>query len=214
MGTNRQAWGLLTGAVLIIVISYFFTDVPVARCFHALSQQTRDVFEWVTKAGVSTVYLTVSFGLFVFFRWIRQKRLYADRALFFFSSIALSGIVTNVVKFLVGRFRPKMFFERGVYGFDPFSVGYEFNSFPSGHATTVFAIAVTCTIFWPRYRILFFTFAAIVALSRLVLNAHYLGDVLAGACIGMATAIVMERYIPVRSGLLRTHMSELSNKDP
>jgi len=194
MGIDRQVWGLLSGA-------FFFIDLPVARCFRALSQETRNVFEWITKAGVSTAYLIISFGLFIFFRRIRQKRRHADRALLFFSSIALSGIVANVVKFLVGRYRPKMFFEGDMYGFDPFRIGYEFNSFPSGHATTVFAIAITCTMFWPRYRMFFFAFAALVALSRLVLNAHYLSDVLAGACIGIATAIVMERYIPVQSGL-------------
>lgn len=199
MRNDRRAWGLATGALFIIVISYFFIDLPVARSFHALSQETRDLFEWITKAGVSTLYLIVSFVLFVFFRWIRQKRRYADRALLFFSSIALSGIVTNMVKFMVGRLRPKMLFESGLYGFDPFRLGYEFNSFPSGHATTVFAIAVTCSFFLTKYRILFFLFAATVALSRLVLNAHYLSDLLAGACIGIATAIVLERYIPVRS---------------
>ncbi len=208
MENNRRAWGLSTMAVLIIVISYLFIDLPVARCFHALSQETRDVFEWITKAGVSTVYLVVSFCLFIFFRWIRENRLHADCALLFFSSVALSGIVTNIAKFLVGRLRPKMFFESGLYGFDPFHTGYEFNSLPSGHATTVFAIATTCSIFWPKYRILFFIFAAIVALSRLVLNAHYLSDVLAGACIGTVTAIVMKRYIPVRLSPLQTGRSE------
>jgi membrane-associated phospholipid phosphatase len=195
MGYNQRAWGISTGAVLIIVICYFFIDVPAAIWFHALNQETRNVFEWITKAGVSTVYLIVSLGLFIFFRWIRKHRRYADRALLFFSNIALSGILANIVKFLVGRLRPKMLFERGLYGFDPFRVGYEFNSFPSGHTATVFAIAVSCSIFWPKYRILFVMFATTVALSRLVLTAHYPSDVFAGAYIGTMTAIVMKRYL-------------------
>jgi membrane-associated phospholipid phosphatase len=195
MGNNRRTWGFSTGAVLIIVISYLFIDLPVARFCHDLSQETRNVFEWITKAGKSTYYLIGSLSLFIFFRWIRRNRLHADRALLFFSNIVLSGIVANIVKFLVGRLRPKMFFEKGLYGFDPFHVGYEFNSLPSGHATTVFAIATTCSIYWPKYRIFFFILAAIVALSRLVLTAHYLGDVLLGACIGTMTAVVMKRYI-------------------
>lgn len=181
-------------------MSYLFVDVPLARYFQALKQEIRDPFEWITKAGVSTAYLIASFGLFIFFRWIRKIRRLADAALLFFSSIALSGVIINIVKFFVGRLRPKMLFEKGLYGFDPFRVGYEVNSFPSGHATTVFALAVTCSYFFPKHRVVFFVFAATVALSRLVLNAHYLSDVLAGACIGTATAIVMERYIPVRSG--------------
>jgi membrane-associated phospholipid phosphatase len=195
MENNRRAWGLSIGTVFIIVISYLFTDLPVAQYFSALNQETRNVFEWITKAGISTVYLIVSLGLFIFFRWIRKHRRYADRALLFFSNIALSGILANIVKFLVGRLRPKMLFEKGLYGFDPFRVGYEFNSFPSGHAATVFAIAVSCSIFWPKYRILFFMFAMTVALSRLVLNAHYPSDVLAGAYIGTMTAIMMKRYL-------------------
>ncbi len=201
MENNRRAWALSTGVILVIAISYLFIDLPVARFFHAQSQETRNVFEWITKAGVSTTYLVVSFGLFIFFRWIRRNRLHADRTLLFFSSIALSGIVANIIKFLVGRLRPKMFFERGLYGFEPFHIGYEFNSFPSGHATTVFAIATTCSIFWPKYRIPLYLFAMIVAISRLVLTAHYLSDVLAGACIGTMTAIVMKRYMPLKGGV-------------
>lgn len=201
MENNRRAWGLSAGAVLVIVICYLFIDLPVARFCHALSQDTRNVFEWITKAGVSTGYLVASCGLFIFFRWIRVNRLHADRALLFFSSIAVSGIVANIIKFLVGRLRPKMFFEKGLYGFEPFHIGYEFNSMPSGHATTVFAIATTCSIFWPKYRIPLFLFAAIVAISRLVLTSHYLGDVLAGAFIGTMTAIVMKRYIPLKGGV-------------
>lgn len=196
MRNNRRFWGLSTGAVFIIVISYWFIDLPVARYLHTLGQETRDLFEWITKAGVSTTYLIVSAGLFIFFRWIGKHRFRADCALLFFSSIALSGIVTNILKFLVGRLRPKVFFESGLYGFEPFHVGYEFNSFPSGHATTVFAVAATCSFFLPKYSVPFFVFAAIVAISRLVLTAHYLSDVLAGACIGVLTAIVMKRYIP------------------
>lgn len=199
MENSRRACGLAAGALFITVIAYFFIDIPAARSFHALSQETRDRFEWITKAGVSTIYLFVSFALFVFFRWIRPVRPYADRALLFFSGIALSGIVANLVKFVAGRLRPKMLFESGLYGFDLFRIGYEFNSFPSGHATTAFAIAVTCSFIFPKYRILFFLFAVTVAFSRLVLNAHYLSDVIAGACLGTATSILMEHYIPVRS---------------
>lgn len=198
MKNDRRTWGLFAGVVWVIVISYWCIDLPVARFFHALSQETRDLFEWITMAGVSTPYLVVSFVLFIFFRWIRENRRYADRALLLFSNIVFSGIVINIIKYFVGRLRPKMFFERGLYGFEPFQIGYEFNSLPSGHTTTIFAAATTCSIFWPKYRIIFLLFAVIVAISRLVLNAHYLGDLVAGAFIGTMTAIVMKRYLPDR----------------
>ncbi|MEW6332695.1 MAG: phosphatase PAP2 family protein [Thermodesulfobacteriota bacterium] len=196
MKQTRRAWGLAAAALLFILISFGFIDLPLARFFRSQSQEIRDLFEWITKAGISTPYLVVSGALIVFYRWIGKNRRLADRALLLFSGIALSGIVVNIIKFLVGRLRPKMFFEQGLYGFEPLRIGYEFGSMPSGHATTVFAVATTCSIYWPKYRIHFLLFATVVSLSRLVLNAHYLGDVFAGACLGMTTVILIKRYIP------------------
>jgi undecaprenyl-diphosphatase len=64
---------------------------------------------------------------------------------------------------------------------DPFS-------FPSGHAMHATAYAVLFSIRFPSLTLPLAGFAALVALSRVVLGVHFPSDVLAGAAIGAATA--------------------------
>ncbi len=62
-------------------------------------------------------------------------------------------------------------------------------SFPSDHATAVFAIAVTFILGGMRQRALWFLAGAcLVALSRVFVGIHYAGDVLGGALTGAVAA--------------------------
>jgi undecaprenyl-diphosphatase len=63
-------------------------------------------------------------------------------------------------------------------------------SFPSGHSTTAFAVALSLGSFFPEVMPLLLLLAANVAISRVVVGLHFLTDVLVGsglgACIGYA----------------------------
>lgn len=61
-------------------------------------------------------------------------------------------------------------------------------SFPSGHTLHAVAFAVLLSAWYPAAAPLLGGFAALVALSRVVLGVHYPSDVLAGALIGFLTA--------------------------
>lgn len=66
-------------------------------------------------------------------------------------------------------------------------------SFPSDHATAVFAIAVTFLLGGMRKRgLLFLAAAFLVALSRVFVGIHYLGDVLGGALTGGIAAVIVQ----------------------
>jgi undecaprenyl-diphosphatase len=59
-------------------------------------------------------------------------------------------------------------------------------SFPSGHATTSFALAAFVTALHPRLRVPLYSVAAIIAISRPYLGVHYWLDIAAGAALGTA----------------------------
>jgi undecaprenyl-diphosphatase len=99
---------------------------------------------------------------------------------------------------LIGRARP---FVSGQA--DPFAYGWleltaDYASFPSGHATTAFAAAVAVGALWPRWRTLIWTYAVVIALSRVVILAHHPSDVLAGAVVGVLGALLVREWFAVR----------------
>ena len=57
-------------------------------------------------------------------------------------------------------------------------------AFPSGHATTTYALARVASEYHPRYKWLWYAIAARVAWSRVKVEAHDWDDVLAGAALG------------------------------
>ncbi len=91
-----------------------------------------------------------------------------------------------MVKWIVGRARPSLFFHDGIYGFTWFAARADHWSFPSGHGQTASALALSLTTFWPRFWPVWWLAAVLVMASRLVLGAHYLSDLLGGFYIALA----------------------------
>ncbi|WP_221800062.1 phosphatase PAP2 family protein [Oceanobacter mangrovi] len=58
-------------------------------------------------------------------------------------------------------------------------------SFPSGHTMNAVNFAVMCCWFFPEMSWLVVPFAALVAVSRVILGMHYPTDVLVGALLGL-----------------------------
>lgn len=71
-------------------------------------------------------------------------------------------------------------------------------SFPSGHSTSAFALAVFC-LYEPRLNhrgvaVGLFLLAASAAISRVYLGHHYLADILAGSFLGTVLAVIITAY--------------------
>lgn len=179
--------------ILLSAVSFFFFDREITLFFSTTPQFFRDIFEFITLAGDSKYSLVPSFLLFIYFR-LKPNRLRESQAIFVWLSIAISGIVADILKFIVGRSRPRLFLEQNIYGFDHFKTGHIWNSFPSGHSTTAFSLGVALAFLFPRYRPWLLLVAFIIASSRIIITAHYFSDVLIGGLIGGLTALALERY--------------------
>jgi undecaprenyl-diphosphatase len=189
------------GAVLgFVVISYFFLDVPIALLCKRLDRSVIEFFGIITELGISTWYLVGSFGLFLIFSFVYRQKMYASRALFLFASIAVSGTMANIIKVILGRYRPEMLFQKGLYGLNVFNFSFfnfsrGFTSFPSGHTTTTFSLAWTLSLFFPRARILLICFAFLVGASRVIITSHYLSDAVGGAYVGVMCVLFLKEII-------------------
>jgi len=58
------------------------------------------------------------------------------------------------------------------------------DSFPSGHASSVFAVATVESAFHPKQAIYWYAGASLISASRFTIHRHTVGDVLAGAALG------------------------------
>ena len=64
-------------------------------------------------------------------------------------------------------------------------------SFPSDHASAAFAIAFAILFFDVGVGAVFLAFAVLIAVGRVLIGAHYPGDVLAGLGVGMVVAAIV-----------------------
>ena len=84
-------------------------------------------------------------------------------------------------------------------------------SFPSDHASASFAIAFAVLAFDPLAGAIFLVFAIVIAAGRLIIGAHYPGDVGAGFLIGLASALVVARLLRPAVAFLVRHVQRLTD---
>lgn len=100
----------------------------------------------------------------------------------------LATVLVHTVKHLVGRPRPK-FSASGEWSIAP-SLASGFDSFPSGHTTATFALAIVLSRRFPLLAALFMGIAAFVALSRVLRGSHFASDVFGGWVLGTVSGMV------------------------
>ncbi len=146
-------------------------------------------FRYATHFGDGIMY-AILIALFLLIK-------YYNALLLFFMSI-LQTILAQGFKKIVfpDSPRPAAWFENQEGVVLKFAEGVKIHtahSFPSGHTATTFAIAIMLTYFFkkPAYAVLFFLLAVIAGFSRVYLMQHFFEDVLAGASVGIFSALVV-----------------------
>jgi undecaprenyl-diphosphatase len=194
--------------VLALLLCMIFIDAPVANFARALPRNVHWFFDAITGFGKSGWFLWPLGLLFLFLAFLPRGRLtpFAQRVLaaamvrvgFLLIAIGLPGLFVAIVKRLVGRARPFVTGAADPFVFDPSKWTAAYASFPSGHSTTVFSVLVAFGALWPRARWVLWTYALLIAVSRIVVSAHYPSDVLAGAVVGSVGALMVRRYFALR----------------
>jgi len=183
---------------LILVVGLAFDGLSVQRA-RALPRAVYFVGDWLSYFGKSQWEL-VPAGVVVLVllsgRWKIVPPLVRAAwaeigalAAYIFLAIAGSGILVNIVKQFIGRGRPPTFDEYGALVLRPFEFAYNFQSFPSGHATTAGALIAIGFLVIPRWRLGLLLLGLGIAASRVVVAAHYPSDILAGLIFGYAFSL-------------------------
>jgi membrane-associated phospholipid phosphatase len=165
----------------------------------------------ISIAGESHWYIATGILGFVFFKFYKKNRLLEQRFLFLLYINLFSGLINLLLKWLFSRIRPwglrEGHDEYGFLLFQNFDMGFiekmkyhfltlfesptTYSSFPSGHTTTVVAVALYLFLLFPKYKFLWFSLALILALSRVLANDHFLSDIFAGIIVGTLSTLFL-----------------------
>ncbi|GHD07221.1 phosphatase PAP2 family protein [Tianweitania populi] len=136
------------------------------------------------------------------------SNLYAQ-AVFVFVAVGGALLTTNVFKIIFGRARPLLFDNFGHLHLQPFTLAYDFASFPSGHSTTAAAVTVILMTWMPRFRWLFLAAGLFMAASRVAADAHYPSDIVGGFTVGFLFTLTLARWLAQREIAFRMESGHL-----
>jgi membrane-associated phospholipid phosphatase len=190
LGERQHRWRwwhcALFASIILMALAPF--DLPVARlCYSAAPPRivirAFELFGEIAGTGLGVILLLISALL------ISRTKL--SRVPLLLSIAVGGGLLADVGKMCVSRDRPHsmdlsvdsvLSTFNGLFPFLSAHSGGQ--SFPSGHAATAAGLAIALTLIYPRGRSYFAAGAGTVAVSRVVVHAHFPTDVIAGAMLG------------------------------
>ena len=124
------------------------------------------------------------------------------------ASFAISGLLSLFLKMIIfpERLRPIRYFGKSDWKYHLIKDLHinEYNSFPSGHTTSAFALFGMLAFLWQRkaWGWVCVLLAATAGYSRVYLFQHFVEDTFAGALLGLSTSVYIVLYYQKRLGEL------------
>ncbi|MGY0373633.1 phosphatase PAP2 family protein [Clostridium sp. JNZ J1-5] len=106
-------------------------------------------------------------------------------------TLIVTTLISNLIKTSVNRIRPFL----KLSNLNIKKIGIDDYSFPSGHTTAAFSMAISTALFYHNIAIISIILACLVGISRMYLGVHYPTDVLAGSFLGSITSILVYNII-------------------
>jgi len=207
----RQSLRLGIGTVILLAIvaaTMTAIDARTVALARPLPEWLIEIFDFVTDFGKSFWFLVpVAFALVVIALSTSpalprmSQRVLAAAAVrlgFLLLAIGLPGLFFSVAKRLIGRARPLVEGSAGPFSYRPLGWSVEYASLPSGHSIDAFAAATAIGALWPWTRPFMWTYAVVIALSRVVLTAHFPSDVMIGAVVGVVGVLLVRDWFAMR----------------
>jgi membrane-associated phospholipid phosphatase len=197
---GRTAAVRIVIAVLSVVALILYVDGPLAAAVQDLPSALREAVAAVADLAKGKYLIGLAFvamaAAAIAASATQGARRLAWRAkavgagYVFLATLAALALAT-ILKIIFGRSRPELLAVEGPYAFLPFSTAKAYTSFPSGETMMAVAFFGACArLARPRvgWGMAAVVFAPAVALAgaRLIVGAHYLSDIVAGALLSLA----------------------------
>lgn len=206
---RRVPWkGFAFSAINAIAIAFFVFDRPLGQAANGLAPPLISIAGDVTDigrlvwilCGLCTVFATAYLVRRRLWKVRRRFRLiyFGQMTAYVALSVLFTAIIANLLKFAIGRARPLIYDQEGIFSFAPFNMDFLHQSFPSGHSANIGALFVALALLFPRFRLGFIGIGLWLGATRVIIGVHYPSDVAAGLALGawlaFATSILFARF--------------------
>ena len=211
---GRHGWTIWAAAgILAAALCFVFLDAWAVVGLRGVPDETRKLFRPLSDLGRAEWIIALSVMVGVFF-WMARRGaadlrkgaaylLGAQSAAYVLAAVAVGGLSATLLKYMIGRARPRGFDTFGPDSFTPFAFDSAHASLPSGHSATIFALATALAFLRPGLKWVFYGLAALIASTRVVVGAHYPADVVAGALVATVAVYGLTRLLASRKWLFR-----------
>ncbi len=183
----------ILSALLLVLMSYYVIDRALATwIFNHHLHEKLFFLKGMTLLGEHVAVMACLVGIALFFRYIKPKKLWEERAWFLTVCVFVPNLIALVLKVLLGRARPDLFFQEGLYGFFGFQTHSVYWSCPSGHTTTIMALAFGLSILFPKKTFAFIILALCIAATRILLLKHFMSDVMTASFLALIEVGLIE----------------------
>jgi len=201
--------GFLSAIILAVVLVTLNSKIG---CFLGLNSLHHPILDriFINLTFLGDGLFSIIAALLLFFIW--KQRL---MALHIVLAFILSGILAQVLKRLFNAPRPREIIESIVFNsFFHGRTAVGWDSFPSGHTTSAFALATILALHVNKkgWGLFFLLMAILVGYSRIYLGQHFLDDVLAGAILGTLVGTMVYSLVNFKKGVFSRNV--VSQKMP
>lgn len=165
-------------------------DLAVFNFLHDFAGQSSLINWLIIFFGKYLAYLLVALAVGVLWSENSWRHRAYKFALIVLAVILSRGIIAEAIQFFFFRARP----------FVELNLAPVFNhgnvaSFPSGHASIFFALAFAVLLFDKKWGSVFLLGAFLMGIGRVAAGVHWPVDILAGALVGIFSALLVNRLL-------------------
>jgi membrane-associated phospholipid phosphatase len=194
----------LAAVSIAAVVCDRYLDIPLAQAVHRLFHSSRLWGRWTADIP-DLLFLSVSIitAISACLYLYRLHRRLLTRLTWLCQHIACTVPVAYLLKtcgkLVFGRVNTRYWLTHPeAYRFNWFHGSSSFSGFPSGHMAVFAALAAGVWRFYPRYRVLTLLGSLLLAGALIATNYHVLGDVIAGAYLGICIEAFTSRLLDRR----------------
>lgn len=192
---DKKIISIILSTIFLIVFLINFVDIPLSIFVSSNIDTNNTIIVHFSYIGSLVPMVLVNFLFFIGYCLYNKK--ISIKIINFLSIQIILSFLLRFLKFLFGRARPYMLEIIGYKNtFTFFNVNYDYSSFPSGHSFSAWVLITLLFYFFKDFfnkyiylKYFVYLYGILMSLSRILLNVHFLSDVLTGIFLGVSLTI-------------------------